>query len=122
MRKKLLEENYSLLERFVPKLLLDTGDSFDYKKESYKFWNVIVERLDENLITINIDDFSVTILFDNDFRIARVAELNMNKPIIHGFSSHEFFCCVIDDLEQTETERKANDLLNEVLKTFSNQQ
>ena len=128
--RKILFENYSLLKKFVPELTGDIPDFWlNHESKTSQFQNVRAQRLDENLISVGtfyevngdlVSDPAISILFDSELKIARVADWTMNNPgmSIMGTAFYEHFDCIIDSAE-TENEREANDYLNDYLKTFT---
>jgi hypothetical protein len=132
MRKELFEENYMLLKKFIPELMGDTIPNFLllHKSKISPYQNAQAERLDENLILVGtfyeinfdvVSDPSITILFCDNKRVARVVDITLNNPgmVAMGTAFYSEFDVGIDDIEKTAKELEANNYLNDWLKTFT---
>lgn len=131
MRRSLYKKNYALLKKFAPEILQDPAPVFllDHKAVTGPYANVSAERLDNNLVCIGtfysvngdiISDPAITVLFDNEQKIARVSELYIGNPGMSmlGGPIYNTFDCTLGS-EETDTEREANDYLNYWLTSFA---
>jgi len=134
----LFEQNYRLLEKFVPELLVNEEPDFylEHKSKVSHFDNATAEWHGENLLFIGtfytfcmadgynapngdiVSDPAITVIFDIKRKIARVTSLvvaNIGMQKI-GAAIYNNFNCTIDSNEANEEERRANDYLRDWLK------
>ena len=137
-RLKLFEQNYKLLEKFVPELLTNEEPNFylKHKSENTHFENATAEWQAENELLIGtfytfcmvdgynapdgdtVSDPAITVIFDIERKLARVKSLvvaNIGMQSI-GAAIYNDFDCAIDSKEANEDERSANDYLGDWLK------
>ena len=131
MRKELFKKNYRLLKKFAPEMLTDAEPCFwlNHVSNISKYCNSTAERQGDSLIIgtsydTNGDftsDPSITVIFDNELKMARVSSLVMNNMgmCLMGTAFYEWYECSIDSEEKCHREREANDYLTYWLSEFS---
>ena len=144
MRIKLFKENYELLSKVVGELLTDVEPKFylihkPELDEDFSEYGASAEKVDESHMKVStfyymdnlqiaskgeiISDPEITILFNNDLKIARITDFYIDNPktaMLMGKNNGVFqlhFDCT-ENSEETEEEREYNDYLNEWLKEY----
>ena len=144
MRRKLFEQNYKLLSQIAGELLTDDEPEFYLTREpqpvaSISEYGAFAEWKDKNHIIIGtfyymdgseiadegdlVRDPEMTILFNNELKIARITDFYINNPktaLLMGskgvFQLH--FNCT-ENSNETEEEKEYNDYLNQWLKEYA---
>ncbi len=145
MREKLFKENYELLEKAFGPLLTDFEPNYYLKREPEPVapiskYGASAERVDESHIKAStfyymenfkiankgdlISDPELTILFNNELKIARITDFYIDNPktaMLMGNQNGIFqlhFKCTEKSKETTE-ESEYNDYLNEWLNEYA---
>ena len=144
MRRKLFEQNYKLLSKIAGELLTDDEPKFALIREpepiaSISKYGAFIERFDENLIIAGtfyymngfeiadkgdfVSDPEMTILFNNELKIARITDFHISNPKVAFFMGSKcvfplHFDCT-ENSNETEKERECNDYLNQWLKEIA---
>lgn len=145
MRRKLFEQNYKLLSKIAGELLTDDEPKFAliHKPQpiaAISEYGAFIEWSDKNLIIAgtfyHMDNFKIvdegdfvsdpemTILFNNELKIARITDFYINNPKTGFLMGNKYgvleihFDCT-ENSNETEEEREYNDYLNQWLKEIA---